>query len=370
LTPSGSSGSSAASATSGSTSWSRRRRLDRGLEAQPVLGVVELEAALALAVLVELAFGRRTATTHLVEATGDRAHLVALPAADLEQLGVTTLDHVAVAVDQRGQALDRDERTLDGDTPLGGCGAGGGVGLEPLLGLAEAPLEERLALVEPRVAHLEFLTARPEHRGCGRRVGRAARRGPWRPRPRLPRRPRARARALSSSTMRARSRSIRSAASARLRSTCLELGARLTTLGLRTGQRLAARGEARVVLVEPTGELGLVLTGRLQLGPGGLRGLVAASELGLGDTEAFVRLVERGRGGPATGRADAPSRRSETVAVGGDHDVRAGVPSRCRGLGEVGGTDGTAEDHVEQPFDRGVRLRTCGRTGDRRPAAG
>ena len=45
VVPSGSGGHSAAMATAGSTSWSRRRRLDGGLQAHPGLGLLDLDAA-------------------------------------------------------------------------------------------------------------------------------------------------------------------------------------------------------------------------------------------------------------------------------------------------------------------------------------
>ena len=77
----------------------------------------------------------------------------------------------------------------------------------------------------------------------------------------------------------------------------------------------AAGRERRVVLVEAAGELGLVLAGRLQFGTGRLRSLIAPRQVGLGNGESLGRLVERCRGGAATGHSEPPARGAEAVAV-------------------------------------------------------
>ena len=77
------------------------------------------------------------------------------------------LDHVTVAVDQRGEVLHRAEGLLDFETSLPGLGAGDGVDFETPLGLLQATLEELLTLVQAGVADLEILTAVGQLRRAG-----------------------------------------------------------------------------------------------------------------------------------------------------------------------------------------------------------
>ena len=162
----------------------RRRRVrcrDRGAASRPrsraaaCLGLLDARARRACSRTsssCRSALGR--AAAQLVEAGGERAHLVALPAALLGELGVLGLDHVAM----RGRRARRAGRAARASArsrlALLGLGAGAGIGLQPALGLVDAPFEELLALVQTGVAHFEI----PADATPAPRLGLRARRGP------------------------------------------------------------------------------------------------------------------------------------------------------------------------------------------------
>ena len=143
----------------------------------PHLGLVDLDASRPLANLVERLLGGTAAAAQIVEPLGDAAHLVALLAADLHQLVVPRLDHVAVTVDQRGERFDGAQRLLDLAPSLPGLRSCLDIGLETPLGLLKATLEELLALVQTR-------RCAPRGPGGDRPAGRPARRAGARASPR------------------------------------------------------------------------------------------------------------------------------------------------------------------------------------------
>ena len=69
------------------------------------------------------------------------------------------LDGGPMLLDQRAEAVDRTERSLDLQPAVLGNESGLVIGLEPPFGLVDASLEELLSLVQPRVAHLELAPA-------------------------------------------------------------------------------------------------------------------------------------------------------------------------------------------------------------------
>ena len=256
-------------------------------------------------------------------------------------------------IDEPGEPFDGHDRAFDRNSTLGCCGARLGIGFESSLGLLEPTLEKCLAFVEARIANFELLPPRRQTRRSRLelRAQRAAR----------PRR----FRFSSLVGLEGRHQSFELGDANPLTRDPLgglgdahferlELSCDLTSLALGARQRLGARGERGVVLVESAGELVLELPCGLQLDFGPRYHLVASSHLRLCGGEPLGRLVER-RGSCAAPRsADAPAAGAEAITVCGDHDrgrMRHGDVERRR---EVLGTHGTGQHDVEQPFDGGV----------------
>ena len=80
--------------------------------------------------------------------------------------------------------------------------------------------------------------------------------------------------------------------------------------------------------------------------------LLAPGEIGLGLGQTFGGFVERRGGGSAPGDAEPPARRSETIAVGSDHDRHGVADGDVDRVGRRCHTDGRRHDDVEQALDR------------------
>ena len=93
----------------------------------------------------------------------------------------------------------------------------------------------------------------------------------------------------------------------------------------------------------------------------------ATFELGRGNSQTLLRLLQRRRRGPTAGRADPPTGRPEAVAVVGDDDglrIGDGEVDRFR---PCRNTNGGADDRVEQFGYTGL-LRCARAAVQRRPA--
>ena len=143
------------------------QRLDRGLETEAGLGLIEIGAMGALARGLEGAFRLHPGATYLVELRGHLPDLVALPSAALAQFGVDRFDLLETGRDIGRQALHRQQRTLDLESAVLSAAARVPVGIETGLGLGDTPTEELLALAESGSPHLEIAPSRGEHRGAG-----------------------------------------------------------------------------------------------------------------------------------------------------------------------------------------------------------
>ncbi len=98
----------------------------------------------------------------LVEFGGEPTHLVALPTALFDQVGVQHLDDVAMRRHPCGEAVDGADVPLDREPLPFRRDARLGVRRETAFGLVEPSLEELLAFVEPGVVNLEILSSRGE----------------------------------------------------------------------------------------------------------------------------------------------------------------------------------------------------------------
>jgi hypothetical protein len=140
-------------------------RFDGSFEAHADLCFVDLDTTQSLANLVELALGSSASPAQIVEALGDGAHFVALPPADVDQLGVSSLDRVAVTLHQLGEVLDRLDRSFQLMPPVRGVEACFRIRFEPALRVAQPPFQELLALVQTGVADLQILAATDQDTG-------------------------------------------------------------------------------------------------------------------------------------------------------------------------------------------------------------
>ncbi len=144
----------------------------------------------------------------------------------------------------------------------------------------------------------------------------------------------------------------------------LELGLDLPAFALHPGECLGGGGEAGVVGVETCAELGLRGTGGGELVVGVANSLRRRRRAGRRRAADSSRgPVERSRRGAAGRRADAPASGTEAVADVGDDD-RVGVGDRRidRGAG-LGDPDRVADQRVEQrrqPRPVGVDVRSHG----------
>ena len=132
------------------------QRLDRGLDAQLRLGLVELGPLLALPQLAELLLGRGPRLAEPVELRGDGAGGLGLTAATLPQVDDDGLDLGEPALDDRGEGLGGHGPAFHLETAgLGGLPVAGDAG-QPLLDLGAAPLDEHAPLPEAAGGHLEI----------------------------------------------------------------------------------------------------------------------------------------------------------------------------------------------------------------------
>ena len=155
------------------------QRLDRGLEAQLHLGLVELGPAGLLARLLEAALGVLALAAQLVEADGGGPLRLALAAAALAQLAELGLDG-GRAGRRRGRRGGRRRpawRRARRGAPRP-RGAPRTRALEPGLDLGAAGVEELAALVEPGGAHLEVGAERADGGGPLLEVGLGGGHGP------------------------------------------------------------------------------------------------------------------------------------------------------------------------------------------------
>ena len=302
------------------------QRLDRGLEAQPHLGLVELDPARPLAGLVELPFSAATRRRRMLVEARRRCRAPRRSGGGGSRASSACRTSIvrAVALDERRRA-GRSRRcgARRRRASLGRLGARLGVGGEAPLGLGQPPLEELLALVQAGVAHLQVLALRREHGAPARRARRAARRGRVAASASAASSASSAGTSASSSAMRARSRSMRSSASASARVGGLELGD--ATRGARParGPAPSDAGGERGVVRDRAGGSARCSCWRAACSSVACRcaRLLATRQLGLGAlSRRSLRLVERGAGGPAAGGAEAPAGRAEAVAVGGDDD--------------------------------------------------
>jgi hypothetical protein len=282
------------------------------------------------------------------------------------------LDAVPVTLDQLRQPLHRAQIALDLGAQRRRVSAGVGVGCQAALRLLEPALEQLLALVQAGVAHLEVLAAPGEQRSLGvepgpsfttRLGGRSFGQliGLQRRHQRL--------QLVDAGALAQRSVGNLGHAAPRR----LQLCAHVTTFGLRSGEGIGGGAERRVVRVETAGQLGLLLTRRVQLRLRAAERSGHLSERSVGVGLTNQRLVERRRSGPAASRADAPASGPETVTLVGDQH-RRGIGQR--GVdGSLGGADahGTLQQQIEQRTHVGVmaahaRPHGIRRLGDRRSA--
>ena len=287
---------------------------------------------------------------------------------------VLDLDHLAVAVDQRGQPVDRDDRALDLAAPLGGHGPRLDVGLEAALGLGDPLLEELLTLVQAGVAHLELAAPRREHRGTRLELGAGLAAAPWRP-------------SASASSSASSAGSTASSSAIRPRSTAMwpvrsadrcGRGASSSAASSRRWPSTRARafgrgGEAGVVLVETRGvERRLVPTcrPRAHVAWATASSCSAGCERSSAGVARCLGLVERRRRGPAGRGADAPAgganRSPATVTTTAPRMVERGVDRRVERRRR---RTAPPTSDVEQPGD--VRRGRTARAGApaRRPPA-
>ena len=147
------------------------QQLDRRLQTKTGLGVVDLGPPGTLADLVERTLGGRPLGAEPVEAGGEGAHLFALATAALGQLDVVGVDDRAMGVDERGEAVEREQGAVDLGPSLLGRSSGRGIGLQPPLDVGEAVLQELLPLGQPGCADVEIAPPAVEHDGAGVELG-------------------------------------------------------------------------------------------------------------------------------------------------------------------------------------------------------
>ena len=135
----------------------------------------------------------------------------------------------------------------------------------------------------------------------------------------------------------------------------LEFGLRVAAFALCTGQCGRRCRKPGVMGVELAAELSFARPGSVQLGAGGLLGSDATLELSGGDVEALLGFLQCRRGGPTTGDADAPPRRSEAVALIGDDDGGGMSDRHIDRVCPVRHAHGRPDDGVEQLGDTGLQ---------------
>ena len=329
------------------------QRLDDALEAHAHLGFVDLDTSRPLPILVEALLGSAAASTQVVETLGDAAHLVTLLATNLDQLGVTRLDHVSMTVDQRREVLDGVQILLDLAPSLPGVCSCLGIDLEATLGLEQPPLEELLAFVQPGVAHVDVLA--PIGKCGGPRVepgpGLAARLRClglgglvcfelWDQRLQL-----GDATAFAAQPVDGIGERVLQGLQFRLA---------VTALGLRSGQGIGAGGEPGVVGIELAAQLCLATACTLQRAGRCLLCAATTFELCGRDAETFLGLLQgRGRG-PSPSGPDPPTRRAEPVAIVGDDHGERVVDRDVDRLGPRRHARRRSEDGIEQLGNAGL----------------
>jgi hypothetical protein len=132
-------------------------RLDGRLQPQLRLGLTQLGLTRPFTRGVEGVLLLGACPPVLVEFGREAAHLVALTATLLDEIGVEHLDHVAVCIDTLDQSVDRADVAFDHGAATLGLDACLGVRGKASLGLVEAAFEELLAFVQTGVVHLEVL---------------------------------------------------------------------------------------------------------------------------------------------------------------------------------------------------------------------
>ena len=344
------------------------QQLNRRLQPQPGLGLVDLGPASPLPDLVQGALGGDARRPQLIEVGRQRAHLLALTATPLAELDVVGVEDAAMGIDQRSESVEHCERALDLDPALLGEQAGLGVGCQPAFGVVEAVLQELGPLGEPGGAHVEVAAAAGEDGGAG-----------------------------------------------------VELGTRLLAgtggvgfggfPGLQLGQQQLELGDPLALDGEVTGELvdprleRLVLGLGLASGPFGGRHLLGRDagtggvRIALGDQVGNepAGIVERGgsrcapvlalpeeggdlggaglgvgQGGrrdPAGGGTDAPAGRTEAIAIAGDDDGGGLAGGQVGGGGHARDAHRAGEQPIEQGGDTGevgADVRPDEVAGDRR----
>ena len=132
--------------------------LNGGLEPQPGLGLIEIGAMRPLSGGFERLLGLHPRPPNLVELGGHFAHLVALAAAALAQLGVDLLDLSETRRHPSRETFHRHNRPLEIEATLLGATPSLKVGIETSLGLSDTSSEELLSLAVPGGANLKIAT--------------------------------------------------------------------------------------------------------------------------------------------------------------------------------------------------------------------
>ncbi len=315
------------------------QRLDRRLESQLRLGLLEFGLARPLPGDVELLLLLRPLTAQGVEFGRELADLVALLAAGLDQLGVMGLDDRAMGVDHDAESIDHAHRPFDHDSlPLGGI-TRLGIGFEPAFGFGDPPFEDLAMLDQPGIADFEVLALRRERGRALLQLGSQ----------------------LTTGTRRIglgllvgfEGREQRFEFTDALLLTLavlgclldraierLQLGTDLSLLALRTSQSFRCRGQLGVVAHRDVGSARCSLAlRRHQLVAGGRDRQIGSLQARRREVGLRLRLVERRSGRSRSGRPDPPSAESESVAGFGD-DHRLGVGDggiECLGRGRRSG---------------------------------
>ena len=225
---------------------------------------------------------------------------------------VPDLDHLPMAVDQRGEPLDRAEDALDQRDAAAPASAGPTASASRRRSVSSRRRSRNCcSLVQAGVAHLEVSAASGQRGGLGRRAGSGLAGGAWRPRPRPLRRPRAPAAPRFELGDRGRARGrVRCVGVGDGRARCCRSRRALAALGLHAGQRLGAGrdGDRASCASSSTGDVGVACwRGRSQLGRGHGRAASRRCELGAGDPGAVAAASSSADAG-GTRRRPAPTR--------------------------------------------------------------
>jgi hypothetical protein len=230
---------------------------------------------------------------------------------------------------------------------LPGMGTCHGIDLEAPFRLCQATLQELLAFVQACVADFEVLTAIRQLRGAC-----------IEPRPGFATRPcRLGLGGFSGVERRHQGIEVRDPTVVSTESLFgfangmlqrFQLGLRISALGLGASERIRARRETGIVVVELATELSFAMARCIQLGTTHLFGASSTFEFSGGDSKPFLRFLQSRRSCPASCHTHAPPRRSEAVAIVGDHDGLRVGDCKVDSVGQSRDPHGAPDDRVEQ----------------------